>query len=29
MRPVIAGLFDLEEGRELLLEDARHRLGLD
>jgi prevent-host-death family protein len=29
MRAVLAGLFDLEEGRELSLEDARHRLGLD
>jgi prevent-host-death family protein len=29
MRAVLAGLFDLEEGRELSLEDARRRLGLD
>jgi prevent-host-death family protein len=28
MRAVIAGLFDLEEGREVPLEDARRRLGL-
>ena len=28
MRAVLAGLFDLEEGRELSLEDARRRLGL-
>lgn len=28
MRAVIAGLFDLEEGRESSLEDARRRLGL-
>ncbi len=28
MRAVVAGLFDLEEGRELSLEDARRRLGL-
>ena len=28
MRAVIAGLFDLEEGREVSLEDARRRLGL-
>ena len=29
MRAVLTGLFDLEEGRESSLEDARHRLGLD
>ena len=29
MRAVLVGLFDLEEGRELSLEDARRRLGLD
>jgi prevent-host-death family protein len=29
MRAVLAGLFDLEEGRELSLEDTRRRLGLD
>jgi prevent-host-death family protein len=29
MRAVVAGLFDLEEGRESSLEDARRRLGLD
>lgn len=29
MRAVLAGLFDLEEGRELSLEDARRRLGFD
>ncbi len=29
MRAVIAGLFDLEQGRESSLEDARRRLGLD
>ena len=28
MRSVVAGLFDLEEGRELALEDARRRRGL-
>jgi hypothetical protein len=28
MRAVLAGLVDLEEGRELSLEDARRRLGL-
>jgi prevent-host-death family protein len=28
MRAVVAGLFDLEEGRELSVEDARRRLGL-
>jgi prevent-host-death family protein len=28
MRAVIAGLFDLEEGREVSVEDARRRLGL-
>jgi hypothetical protein len=29
MRAVLAGLFDLEEGRETSLEDARRRLGID
>jgi prevent-host-death family protein len=29
MRAVLSGLFDLEEHRELSLEDARRRLGLD
>jgi len=29
MRAVLAGLFDLEEGREVSLEDARRRLGLN
>jgi prevent-host-death family protein len=28
MRAVVAGLFDLEEGREVSLEDAKSRLGL-
>lgn len=28
MRAVLAGLFDLEEGREFSVEDARRRLGL-
>jgi prevent-host-death family protein len=28
MRAVVAGLFDIEQGREVSLEDARHRLGL-
>ncbi len=28
MRAVVEGLFDLEEGREISLEDARRRLGL-
>ena len=28
MRAVVAGLWDLEEGREQSLEDARRRLGL-
>jgi len=28
MRAVIAGLFDLEEGREVSVEDARRTLGL-
>ena len=28
MRAVVAGLFDLEEGREVSVEDARRRLGL-
>jgi prevent-host-death family protein len=28
MRAVIAGLFDLEGGREVPVEEARHRLGL-
>jgi prevent-host-death family protein len=28
MRAVVAGLFDLEQGREVSLEDARRRLGL-
>ena len=29
MRGVLTGLFDLEDGRELSLEDARRRLGFD
>ena len=29
MRAVIEGLSDLEEGREMSLEDAKSRLGLD
>ncbi len=29
MRAVIAGLADLEEGREVSLEDAKSRLGID
>jgi prevent-host-death family protein len=28
MRAVVAGLFDIEQGREVSLEDARRRLGL-
>jgi prevent-host-death family protein len=28
MRAVLAGLFDLEEGREVSVEDAKSRLGL-
>ncbi len=29
MRAVVAGLSDLESGRELLLEEAKNRLGLE
>jgi prevent-host-death family protein len=28
MRAIVAGLFDLEQGREVSLEEARRRLGL-